>query len=650
VARAAISALLVVLTASVYLQVRGHEFVNYDDPTYITLNPNLDPGLGAASLIRAFTEPYEKNWIPLTWISLQIDHALYGKEPAGYLLTNVGLHALSAVLLFLLLCRLTGASGRSAFVAAVFAVHPLHVESVAWASERKDVLSGLFWMLTLWAYVVYTERERSLLRYLGVALCLVLGLLAKPMAVTLPFVLLLVDHWPLGRLRDEDGALDRTRVRRALLEKVPLLALVAGVAAVTFLVQRATGATSYGDLVPVETRIMNALASVIIYLRQSVWPGGLAVFYPHPMESLGAGRALATAVALVGVTAALLREGMRRPYLSVGWLWFLGTLVPVIGIVQVGAQAHADRYMYLPQIGLSIAVAWGVVEAVGTVAKGGAKEWALRGVGATIVAALAIVAWLQVQQWRDSASLFERAVAVTEGNFVALHYLGIDRQREGRDAEAQQLFEAAVALRPPWIPPYLSLAGLQAQTGDLDGAIRHYRASLVLDPESLPGHLGLGTSLVRKGRYDLARVPLERAQSLGARTPQLHAALALVATQQERPADAVRHYRAALEVDPEFGPVLNNLAWLLATTPVASLRDAAAALDLAQRAVRASPQPDPGVLDTLAAAYAASGRFEEAVRSEERAIALMEAAGQSPGADGMRTRRALYASERAFIE
>jgi tetratricopeptide (TPR) repeat protein len=647
-ARAAISALLVALTASVFLQVRGHEFVNYDDPTYITLNPNLDQGLGAESLIRAFTEPYEKNWIPLTWISLQLDHALYAKEPAGYLLTNVGLHALSSVLLFLLLCRVTGASGRSAFVAAVFAVHPLHVESVAWASERKDVLSGLFWILTLWAYVAYTEREHSLLRYLGVALCLLLSLLAKPMAVTLPFVLLLFDHWPLGRLRDEDGALDRTRVRRVLLEKVPLLALVAGIAVVTFLVQRATGATSYGDLVPFETRVMNGLAAVVTYLRQSVWPGGLAVFYPHPMESLGAGRALATAVALIGISAALLREGVRRPYLAVGWLWFLGTLVPVIGIVQVGAQAHADRYMYLPQIGLSIAVAWGAVEALGNFAKGESMKWALRGVGAAIVAAFAIVAWHQVQHWRDSASLFERAVAVTEGNFVALHYLGIERQREGSDAEAQRHFEAAVALRPPWTPPYLSLAGLQAQSGDLDGAIRHYRASLLLDPESLPGHLGLGTSLVRNRRYDLARDPLERARSLGAQTPQLHAALALVATQQERPVDAARHYRAALTVDPEFGPAINNLAWLLATTSVASLRDGSAALDLAQRAVRASPTPDPGVLDTLAAAYAASGRFEEAVRSEERAIALMEAAGQS--AEGMRSRRALYASERAFIE
>jgi tetratricopeptide (TPR) repeat protein len=646
-ARAAISALLVVLTAAVYLQVRGHEFVNYDDPTYITLNPNLDEGLGAASLIRAFTDPYEKNWIPLTWISLQLDHALYGKEPAGYLLTNVGLHALSSVLLFLLLCRVTSATGRSAFVAAVFAVHPLHVESVAWASERKDVLSGLFWILTLWAYAAYTERERSLLRYLGVALCLLLGLLAKPMAVTLPFVLLLLDHWPLARLGNEQGAFDRGRVRRALLEKAPLVALVVGVSVVTFLVQRATGATSYGDLVPVATRMMNALASVLTYLRQSVWPEGLAVFYPHPMESLSAGRAIATAIALLGVTAALLREGIRRPYLAVGWLWFLGTLVPVIGLVQVGAQAHADRYMYLPQIGLSIALAWGVVEAFG---KGGSREWALRGAGATIVVGLAIVAWHQVQQWRDSASLFERAVAVTEDNFVALHYLGVERQREGRNHEAQRSFEAAVALRPPWTPPYLSLAGLQAQAGDLDGAVRHYRASLILDAESMAGHLGLGSSLVRQGRYDLAQAHLERAASLGARTPQLHAALALVANQQQRYADAARHYRNALDVDPGYGPAMNNLAWLLATTPDGSVRDGVSAVDLAERAVRAAPQPDPGVLDTLAAAYAAAGRFADAIGAEQRAIALMEASGRGAGADGMRARRDRYASGRDYVE
>jgi len=646
-ARTAISVLLVALTAAVYLQVRGHEFVNYDDPTYITLNPNLEDGLGARSLVRAFSEPYEKNWIPLTWISLQLDHSLYGEDPAGYLLTNVGLHALSAVLLFLLLCRLTGATFASAFVAGVFAVHPLHVESVAWASERKDVLSGLFWVLTLWAWAAYSEREGSLLRYLCVALCLLLSLLAKPMAVTLPFVLLLLDHWPLRRLTDERGELSRPRIRRALLEKVPLLTVVAAVSAVTFLVQRATGATSYGDLVPFSTRVMNALASVLVYIEQSVWPSGLAVFYPHPMDSLSAGRAIATAVVLVGVTAVLLREGLRRPYLAVGWLWFLGTLVPVIGLVQVGAQAHADRYMYLPQIGLSIAVAWGVADAVG---RGGVREWVLRGAGAAVVAVFAVVAWHQVQFWRNSTALFERAVAVTEGNFVAHYYLGIERQREGRDEEARRSFEAAVALHPPWTLPYLALADVQARAGELDAAIRHYRASTLLDPDSLPGHLGAGTSLVRKGRYDAARDHLERAEALGGRSPQLQGALALVAVQQKRHAEAARHYRAALEIDPGFAPGLNNLAWLLATTPVESVRDGAAAVALAERAVKAAPVADPGTLDTLAAAYAAAGRFDEALQSEDRAIALLEAAGRGAQAEGMRTRRALYAQGRAFVE
>jgi protein O-mannosyl-transferase len=343
-ARGWIALALAAASLLVFSQVLGHDFIGFDDPIYIVQNARLRDGFSLAGLVGVL-RPHGPNWIPLTALSFKLDYAAYGLDPAGFLATNAILHALSAILLFLALSRMSGAVWRSGFVAAVFAIHPLHVESVAWANERKDVLSGLFFMLTLLAYARYAERPRCLRRYLLTLLCLTLGLMAKPTLVTLPFVLLLVDYWPLGRMRNaQTGALRGAReLRWLVVEKLPMFAVAAAASAVTFFMQRSI-AMADPEVLPLGVRLANALRSYGIYARQTVWPSHLAMFYPYsPDVTSGAGLAVA-AFFVVGTTAVVLRLARARPYAPVGWFWYLGTLVPMIGLVQVGMQSHADRY------------------------------------------------------------------------------------------------------------------------------------------------------------------------------------------------------------------------------------------------------------------------------------------------------------------
>jgi len=622
----------------------------------------------------------------------------------------VALHAASTLLLFLALARMTGCLWRPAFVSAVFAVHPLHVESVAWASERKDALSGLFWMLTLLAYARYAERPAALGRYALVLVSLGLGLLAKPVLVTLPFVLLLLDHWPLARLRDGPSA------RRAVLEKLPMLALVAAVSVVTFVVQRQRGAVTGIDVLPLTWRLANAVESAWIYVAKSVWPSGLAAFYPHPLESVSTSGALIGAVALLAVTAVALYYARRHGYVLVGWLWFLGTLVPVIGLVQVGMQARADRYTYLPLIGLAIALAWGSTNALGR--NRGARV-ALSAGAAVGVLGLAAAAHLQLKHWHDSTALFERMLAVTEGNFVGHDGLGALHRTAGRLAEAERHYRAAVALNPHWEPPHIGLGDVQTKRGDPRGALRHYRRALELDPRSARAHmqlagalaetgrtdeallhlrraldlgpdmgqdlvhanlgalhlrlgqtaealrhyeaaaalkpdapascLGLGLALLQANRPAAAASQLERARGLGADDSELHAALAELTTRRNDRAAAITHYRAALARRPGWREQANNLAWLLATASDPELRDPDEAVRLASLALDTG-DPDAAIFDTLAAAHAASGHFDAAVRNAEEALRLARALGASPLAQGIEERLGLYRIGRAYVE
>jgi protein O-mannosyl-transferase len=477
--RAAISLALVAATFAVYGRVAGHDFVDLDDRIVIVQNPLVREGLSLEGVVRAFREPAEANWVPLTWISLQLGHQLHGLAPSGFLLGNVALHAFASVLLFLALLRLTAAVWESAGVAALFALHPVHVESVAWAASRKDVLSGVFFMATLLAWARYAERP-SPSRYLAVMFVFACGLLSKPTLVTAPFVLWLLDFWPLERHAGASGA--RPVTRRAaglLLEKLPLLALSAAASWVAYRVQESAGALGAGAQIPFAWRWTNALDALRIYLAQSVWPSGLAVSYPHPLGSLGMPR-LAAAAGLLALLTALALAGLRRrPYLFVGWLWFLGMLVPVIGLVQVGIQPHADRYLYLPQIGLSLALVFWVADLVR--GRPGLRAPVAFASGVAL-AALALTAMRQVATFRDSITLQSHAVAVTERNLLAHYRLGDALQRAGRLPEAERELRSALALAPRHVKIRIALADVLAQSGRGEEAIAHYRRVLAVDP------------------------------------------------------------------------------------------------------------------------------------------------------------------------
>jgi tetratricopeptide (TPR) repeat protein len=633
-----------VLCFLVFAQVSTHEFVDWDDGVWITENAKLAEGITSAAIRAVLVSPHEGNWIPLSHLSLLMTRALSGPGPAGFLLGNLLLHMLGTVALFLALARMTGAHGRSAFVAAVFAVHPLHVESVAWASERKDVLAGLFFGLTLLAWARFAEQPGSRSRYALVLLALAAGLLSKPTVVTLPFVLLLLDFWPLGRLRLPLA----TTPRRVWLEMLPMLVLVLVVSAVTLLVQRSGGGMEFADrALPLGLRVWNALDSYGVYLGQALWPADLSVFYPHPMEAVSRPRALLTGAVLVAVTAGAFAQARRAPYLLVGWLWYLVTLIPVIGIVQVGVQAHADRYMYLPLQGLAIAVAWGAVDLVGA----SRERRRMLGVAAVVaIAVLAVAAHRQVATWRDSLTLFGRAVALDPENLLAQRRFAAALRTAGRLEEAQQRYQEVLRREPRFAPGWLELGDVAEQRGALPEALRHYQEGLRLDPSHAAGQASLGRVLLHLGRPVEARMALQRARELGIDSGALYGLLGTSAQLLGRDADAVREYRAALERDPDLISVANNLAWVLAASRDVSLRDPDEAVRLAELALEKREIPDPGFLDTLAVSYAADGRFDDAVRTATRAAELAEQTGQAATAKEIRGRIPLFRAHRAWVD
>jgi tetratricopeptide (TPR) repeat protein len=494
--RFATGACLFVWTCAAYASVVHHEFVNFDDLIQVVHNPNLRRPATLANLLSHFTVPFEGNLLPLHWISLHLGFALHGPDPAAFLITNVLLHAASTVVLFAALRSLTGALWRSAFVAAVFALHPLHVESVAWVAERKDVLAGLFFMLGLYAYSGYARRP-SAVRYLAVMLCFALALMSKSSVVSFPAVLLLLDFWPLGRLRGAAG--------RVLLEKLPLLVLSALASLTTFLTQRAVGNTVLSGPVGWGARLANAVESYWLYLVDVVWPAGLAALYPHPyrLAPISTGQAIAAAglaAALVAATAVVLAASRRRPYLGVGWLWYLGSLVPMIGLVQVGIQARADRYTYLPLVGLAIMVAWSVPERLSST-----RRRLLAGLAGGVLVAFTVVTRLQLRHWQDSFALYERAIAVTERNFYAHERLAYELLHAGRPAAARDHYRAAIAIAPSRAPLYYGLALSLSELGDREAAIATYRIALKREPNMVLAHGSLGLLLLEAGRLAEAR-------------------------------------------------------------------------------------------------------------------------------------------------
>lgn len=569
---------IALLVAAVFGRVISFDFVNYDDPIYVYQTPAIAAGLHWDSVRWAFTHIHGQNWHPLTALSHMLDCQLYGVAPAGHHFTNVLLHAATALLLFITLRRITGAIWRSALVAALFAIHPLHVESVAWIAERKDVLSGFFFVLTIAAYARYA-RTLTPGAYLLTLVTFAAGLLSKPMLVTTPFVLLLLDWWPLQRLRAGTAI-------RILLEKVPLLFLSLGSCVATLIAQRQY--IGVGEELPLVARLTNAVVSYLIYVRQMFWPAGLAPFYPHREGNVPVGETAAALLFVTAASVAVLLARRSKRYLLVGWLWYLGMLVPVIGVVQVGWQSHADRYTYLPQIGLSIAVVWLVADVA---LKLRVPRFALASVAGCVVILLASVAFAQTGYWRDSETLWRHTLAVSPQNDVAENNLGI----------------------------------LLADRGRYDDAIAHYRAALRLRPQNALAHLNLGNALVSRGEIASAMAEVRRALEIEPGNVDAHNALGVMRLQQGDLRGAIDQWTQALAVDRENGNAANNLAWVYATSSDPGLRDGTKAVALAAKAREISGGRNALVLRTLAAAYAESGRFDEAIASAQQARQIAEA-------------------------
>src|SRR6266568_7033039 len=698
---------LALVTVLVYEPVFHAQFIGYDDPGYVTANPQVLSGATLANLRWAFVTSHTGNWHPVTWISLMLNSQYLGSSAGAFHAVNLLLHVANTLLLFLWLYGATGTKWRGALVAALFALHPLHVQSVAWISERKDVLSTLFWMLTLLVYTDYAKTGR-ISHYFFALLLFGIGLMAKPMLVSLPVVLLLLDYWPLGRFAER-------RTFGLLIEKLPFLALSIASSVVTLLVQREKAMTSLGTI-PIFLRLENAVLAYVAYIGKMFSPTGLAVIYPYNLHP-SAIRALLSLATLVVVSAAVIRIGRHKPYLFTGWFWFLITLVPVIGIVQVGSQSMADRYTYIPLICLFVILAWGGWEALSLLR----IPRFVQALGASM--ALVLCAGLtraQLRYWHDSIALFQHALNVTVVNGVAEGNLGyaLAEQEEhdkaiphykaalqsypkavlqsyprtnatvwnnfgsslaatGKLEEAINAFQNALTLDPSMGDAHQNLALALARSGRLQESLIHFRDAARLEPENVrvhniyavmlgaagrsdeaiqefqialqlaPGfaatHVNLANLLAKQHRRDEAMAHYLEALRLNPAFVEAHCYVASLLLEQGRTKDAAAHDIAALQIKADYVPAMESLAWIYATASgEVGTQHAAEAVRLAEQACRISGCKQSGLLDTLAAAYANAGRFEEAVKADEEALSIAKVAGENNFADSIRARIDLY--------
>lgn len=552
---------LTLVTVAAFWRVFENGFV-YDDEGYVTRNPFVQQGITLRSIVWAFTAFYQANWHPLTWISHMLDWRLFGQNAMGHHLVNLAFHAANVLLLFWALARMTGAVWKSAFAAALFAVHPLHVESVAWVAERKDVLSAFFWLLTMLAYARYAERPRFR-RYFLVVLLFGLGLLTKPMLVSLPIVLLLLDYWPLARLRAGCGL---RSWRPLLLEKLPLFALSAASCVVTLMAQRAAGALARFEDYPLLTRVANAFASYAKYVIKTFWPSRLAVLYPGREEAAlfpGA----AALVFLVVASALFLRGGRSRGYLMLGWLWYLITLIPVIGIVQVGSQAMADRYTYMPLVGIFIILAWGIPDAADFAARGRYKisvvRKALPGLACAVILVLTLATNVQVGYWHSNMTLWQRAIDAAGESPQACYNLGQGLQEHGEIERARLMYARAVELAPDYAQARNNLGTVLQDMGKPEEAAREFREVIRLEPRNAAGYINLGNVLSDQGKLDEALRQYFLAVKVSPDYPIAHYSAGNILARQERYAEAERRFREAIRLRPNFALAHNNLAMVL---------------------------------------------------------------------------------------
>jgi tetratricopeptide (TPR) repeat protein len=535
-----ISIFLASATLLAFWQVNNCDFISYDDPNYVTENHQVQHGITLEGIRWAFTTNQSSNWHPVTWISHMLDVQLFGLQPRWHHLTNLLFHIANTLLLFFVLHRMTKARWESAFVAALFALHPLHVESVAWVAERKDVLSTFFWMLTMGAYCLYVERP-GLQRYLLVVLFFALGLMSKPMLVTLPVVLLLLDYWPFRRFQQTTSEQEiRTAVnkpvsgdkqkgkslkkhstyqwaliRPLLREKIPLVALTVLSSIVTYSVQQKGGAM---QVLPLSALVSNAFVSYVAYIAKTIWPSDLAIFYPYPL-SLPAWQVLGSVLLLTAITITVIWKSVRIPYLAMGWLWYAGTLVPVIGFVQVGVQARADRYTYVPLIGLFIIVAWGISEL--------SQNWRYRkeALIASSIAALAcfcIVSWTQVRYWQNSFTLFDHALNVTDNNYIAYFNRGSVNSRLGNYRQAIADYDKAIEINPLNVDGYNNRGNAYSRLGNYRQAIGDYDKAIEVNPNNIDVYNNRGNTYLLLGNYNQAIGDYDKALSMDPKNAKVY--------------------------------------------------------------------------------------------------------------------------------
>jgi tetratricopeptide (TPR) repeat protein len=550
---------LVISTLAVYWQVRNHEFLNYDDTLFVTQNRHVQAGLTREGITFVFTNP-DDVCRKLSMLSHMVDCELFGLDAGWHHLTNLFFHIANAVLLFLALSRMTGAIFRSAFVAALFALHPINVESVAWVAERRNVLSTFFWMLTLLTYARYAERP-GLIRYLVVFLCFGLGLISKPMLVTLPFVLLLMDYWPLCRIGlSVSGGEKRIPVLRLVLEKVPLMTAALYASLLTFSAVKRMGGMASFKSIPLKPRVENALVSYVTYIGKMIWPQHLAVFYPYPAMQPG-WQVIGASLLLVFISLIVFWTLRRHTYLTVGWLWYIGTLVPVIGLVQTGSQAIADRYAYIPLIGVFIIIAWGVPDLV---AGWRHKKIGLATAVAVLLSILMPVTWLQVRYWKNSITLFDKALDVTTNNYIAHNGLAVALAKEGKTAEAVRHYREALLINPYFAEAHNNLGLIFSKLGRTAEAVSHYSEALRLNPDYVKAHNNLGAVLVHSGDIENAIVHFRKALDISPDYAEAHNNLGIALAEKGRITEAISHYTEALRINPDYVEAHDNLGNALA--------------------------------------------------------------------------------------
>jgi protein O-mannosyl-transferase len=653
-----ISLLLALCTFAVYFPSLGNNFTTYDDPQYVTANGHVRTGLTISNLLWAFTTSHAGNWHPLTWISHMLDVQLYGLQPFGHHLTNVLLHVANVLLLFWTLLAMTRRQWPSAFVAALFAWHPLHVESVAWIAERKDLLSACFFLLSLLSYTRYVHQQRKAFYFISL-FCFGLGLLSKPMLVTLPFLLLLLDFWPLQRAQFKDF----NAWRKLLLEKIPFFLLSAVTSFITVMAQHQGGTISSLMTLPLSSRIANAFVSYLRYAIKLFWPIDLSVLYVHP----GHWAPIFVAISflfVIGITFLTILPGAKRPYLLVGWLWFLGTLVPVIGLVQVGVQSIADRYTYIPSIGLFILLTWGMT--------GLAQRWKYKTGILTLSGASALVACLaltvhQQRYWKNGEPLLQHALEVANREFpnpspdqsnaaltsglASIHFnLALALEKNGKLEEAILHYNEASSLKPGYLNAHYNQGVILANQGKTAQSIDQFRAELKLNPTNSAALNNLGTELMQTGDANQALAAFLQASNLDPANPTIHYNAGNAYSSLHRWPEAKSEYEAALKENPNQPQLLDRLAWILATSPDPSVRNGTEAVRLAQRACELTHNSNPALLDTLAAAYAEAGQFDEAIATQQKVLNILSETANKSGLEEATKRLQVYQSHRSLRE